>query len=102
MKRIAILVLLFVSIGRLAAVAQPKDPYADSKAAPKKDAAADAKKQPAPPPPKQPDDPYAPAIPPRIGLADVGQVPGLLAVQHLDGWLWCDRDGVNPIAVQKS
>ena len=94
MKRIAILLLFFAST----ASAQPKDPYADSKAAPKKDAAADSKKAPAPP--KQPDDPYAPAIPPRIGLADVGQVQGLLAVQHLDGWLLFDRDGVNPIAVR--
>lgn len=47
-----------------------------------------------------PVDPYAPAIPSRVGLADVGVVQGLLAVQHLDGWLLYDRDGSNPIAVR--
>jgi Xaa-Pro dipeptidase len=40
----------------------------------------------------------APAIPNRVGLTDVTAVQGLLAVQHLDGWLLFDRDGENPIA----
>jgi len=31
-----------------------------------------------------------------VGLADVTAVQGLLAVQHLDGWLLFDRDGENP------
>jgi Xaa-Pro dipeptidase len=60
--------------------------------------------------PQAPADPYAeprreqgpryapPAVPPRIGLADVPAVQGLLAVQRLDGWLLFDRDGGNPIA----
>jgi len=51
-----------------------------------------------------PIDPYATRdtsqIPRRVGLADVGVVQGLLAVQHLDGWLLFDRDGENPIAVR--
>jgi len=51
-----------------------------------------------------PVDPYATRdtsqIPRRVGLADVGVVQGLLAVQHLDGWLLFDRDGENPIAVR--
>jgi Xaa-Pro aminopeptidase len=59
-----------------------------------------------PPPPvdprKLPADPYGavttPAVPSRVGLADVGAVQGLLAVQRLDGWLLFDRDGANPIA----
>ncbi len=55
-----------------------------------------------PPPPTKPNapvDPYAaPPIPPRVGLADTTAVQGLLAVEHLDGWLLFDRDGENPIA----
>jgi Xaa-Pro aminopeptidase len=47
-----------------------------------------------------PQDPYAAGIPARVGLADITQVQGLLAVQHLDGWLLWDRDGANPIAVR--
>jgi Xaa-Pro dipeptidase len=45
-------------------------------------------------------DPYGPQIPSRVGLADIGVVQGLLAVQRLDGWLLYDRDGSNPIAVR--
>ncbi len=68
---------------------KPNDPYAvDLNPNPKK---------------KAPADPYAtgpttPAIPSRVGLADVTAVQGLLAVQRLDGWLLFDRDGENPIA----
>ncbi len=47
-----------------------------------------------------PVDPYGPQIPSRVGLADIGVVQGLLAVQRLDGWLLYDRDGSNPIAVR--
>ncbi len=89
----------------------PVDPYADPpkavppkappgpKAAPK---AAPAKKD----VPAAPIDPYAagpsepPTIPSRVGLSDLSAVQGLLAVQHLDGWLLYDRDGQNPIAVR--
>jgi Xaa-Pro dipeptidase len=39
-----------------------------------------------------------PGVVSRVGLADVNAVQGLLAVQHLDGWLLIDRDGENPIA----
>ncbi|TMQ05169.1 MAG: M24 family metallopeptidase [Deltaproteobacteria bacterium] len=69
--------------------------------------------QPAPgtagsPRPADPVDPYASPrdaatpspFPRRVGLADVTAVQGLLAVQHLDGWLLFDRDGENPIAVR--
>jgi Xaa-Pro aminopeptidase len=44
--------------------------------------------------------PEPPAIPRRVGLADITAVQGLLAVQRLDGWLLFDRDGENPIAVR--
>lgn len=86
MKRIAAIVLtLYASSAGVAA--QPKrpaeapvDPYAD-------------------PPAPAPSTPgAAPKIPPRVGLADVTAVQGLLAVQRLDGWLLFDRDGENPIA----
>ena len=59
------------------------------------------------PSPDAPVDPYAgaapvepapPRIPSRVGIADLTVVQGLLAVQHLDGWLLYDRDGQNPIA----
>ena len=104
------------------ASAQPADPYAPgtgrSAAAPKKGSAATT----------TPEDPYAapakatgtgrarararararqrrtcagsgtPGVASRVGLADVPAVQGLLAVQHLDGWLLFDRDGENPIA----
>jgi Xaa-Pro aminopeptidase len=81
---------------------KPIDPYADSKPA----AAGGTSATPGAVPPggtaggtaSKPVDPYAPAIPPRVGLADVGTVQGLLAVQRLDGWLLYDRDGSNPIA----
>ncbi len=101
----------------------PVDPYAEPAAAPKKDA---PKPPPAPAPkpepkkdePKkaapaeaakdaakkgpeaEPVDPYGPAIPARVGLADFAVIEGLLAVQRLDGWLLYDRDGSNPIAVR--
>src|SRR5437879_2241762 len=70
--------------------------------APKKapDPAPAPKKAPDPAPAPKPVDPYAPAIPARVGLADVPSVQGLLAVQRLDGWLLYDRDGSNPIAVR--
>ena len=84
------------------ALAQPKDPYED---AVRKPASVDDKKptEPTIPPPKQtattPTDPYGVAgVPARVGLADVTAVQGLLAVEHLDGWLLMDRDGENPIA----
>jgi Xaa-Pro dipeptidase len=85
----------------------PVDPYADPKPDPNvnKVGPVDAKapKQ-APVDPKAPKqapvDPYATSIPSRIGLTDVQSVQGLLAVQHLDGWLLYDRDGSNPIAVR--
>ena len=74
--------------------AKPADPYAAPKAAPT------AKGKPG-----KPADPYAapaptgPAtVPARVGLDDLITVQGLLAVQRLDGWLLCDRDGSNPIA----
>ena len=78
--------------------AQPKPPPS-AKPAPPPSA------KPAPPAPG-PVDPYAsagaepPTIPSRVGLADLSAVQGLLAVQHLDGWLLYDRDGQNPIAVR--
>ena len=90
-----ILALLIALAG--VAAAQPKAP--DPKApAPKK--APDPTPAPAPAPAPKPIDPYAPAIPARVGLADVQAVQGLLAVQRLDGWLLYDRDGSNPIAVR--
>ena len=50
----------------------------------------------------KPVDPYAaPPVPPRVGLADTTAVQGLLAVEHLDGWLLFDRDGENPIAERR-
>ena len=110
MKSIAILLLLASS-----ALAQPKK----APPAPKKDVPIDPYAEPAKPakpgpkkaePPKAPEakagpasepvDPYGPAIPSRVGLADIGVVQGLLAVQQLDGWLLYDRDGSNPIAVR--
>ncbi len=91
--------------------ANPVDPYApagDSVVDPfaKGHPATPAKAPPAKAPPSAPVDPYAqpaaldtpPAIPNRVGLSDVTAVQGLLAVQHLDGWLLFDRDGENPIA----
>ncbi len=97
----------------------PVDPYAPTKAPPK---AAPAPKPAPPAAPKQaskdkaaptaPIDPYAapaattpPAsdvskVPARVGITDLTAVQGLLAVQHLDGWLLFDRDGQNPIAVR--
>ncbi|MEO6774662.1 MAG: M24 family metallopeptidase [Kofleriaceae bacterium] len=80
----------------------PIDPYADPKPAPK---AVSAKVTPAPArTPAKPVDPYTPSndnpIPSRVGLSDLTAVQGLLAVQHLDGWLLYDRDGSNPIAVR--
>ncbi len=50
-------------------------------------------------PSQVPDDPYVvAAIPPRLAITDLPAVQGLLAVQHLGGWLLCDREGENPIA----
>ncbi len=79
--------------------AAPVDPYADPKV-PGTPAAQPVPPAPGAPGAAKPVDPYAPAIPPRVGLADVPTVQGLLAVQHLDGWLLYDRDGMNPIAVR--
>ena len=85
----------------------PADPYAapvDPKAVktppdPKAPAVPKDPKAPATPTGVVPVDPYAaPAVPPRVGLADTTAVQGLLAVEHLDGWLLFDRDGENPIA----
>jgi Xaa-Pro aminopeptidase len=79
---------------------EPKDAKkADPKKAdPKKDAKKDEPKDAKKGPDAEPVDPYGPAIPSRVGLADIGVVQGLLAVQQLDGWLLYDRDGSNPIA----
>ncbi|HEY5938690.1 MAG TPA: hypothetical protein VIU61_28760, partial [Kofleriaceae bacterium] len=86
--------------------AKPADPYAAPapKAKPADPYAAPAAKG-KPGKPGKPADPYAapaptgPAtIPARVGLGDLTTVQGLLAVQRLDGWLLCDRDGSNPIA----
>lgn len=110
MKRTAAIVLVLSALAA-AATAQPLDPYAEPAKTP-------AKAQPAPktPPvpapaeprtPPLPADPRGPAplppsstskIPPRVGVADVAAIQGLLAVQRLDGWLLFDRDGENPIA----
>jgi Xaa-Pro aminopeptidase len=113
MKAIAI---LLVACGVAAAQPAPKkspapapkplDPYAEpaaKKAEPKKDEPKkdDPKKDDikrATPTSSEPVDPYGPAVPARVGLADVTVVQGLLAVQQLDGWLLYDRDGSNPIA----
>lgn len=40
------------------------------------------------------------AAPARLGIADLGAMQGLLAVQRLDGWLLQDRNGSNPIAAR--
>jgi Xaa-Pro aminopeptidase len=74
---------------------KPQDPYADQKPATAGTGTGTATGT-----GNKPVDPYAPAIPPRVGLADVNAVQGLLAVQRLDGWLLYDRDGSNPIAVR--
>ncbi len=119
MKAVAIVMLMCGAV-----LAQPADPYAEpapkkaepKKAEPKKEEPkkAEPKKQPstststststtagtAAPAASNPVDPYGPAIPSRVGLADIGVVQGLLAVQRLDGWLLYDRDGSNPIAVR--
>jgi Xaa-Pro aminopeptidase len=112
MKRFAFAVLGFgLGVGLIIAAAQPA-------------AAQPAGPSPSPTPPIGPSsppalpaapaanvapvDPYAasppkdapPAIPRRVGIADVPAVQGLLAVQRLDGWLLFDRDGENPIAVR--
>lgn len=80
--------------------AVPIDPYADPKP-PRPTPAAPAAK---PAGNVAPVDPYTPStdnpIPSRVGLSDLTAVQGLLAVQHLDGWLLYDRDGSNPIAVK--
>ena len=79
----------------------PADPYAapPPPAAPAKSPLPPKSPVPVPVPGKGPVDPYAaPPIPPRVGLADTTAVQGLLAVEHLDGWLLFDRDGENPIA----
>lgn len=79
----------------------PADPYAapPPPAAPAKSPSPPKSPVPVPVPGKGPVDPYAaPPIPPRVGLADTTAVQGLLAVEHLDGWLLFDRDGENPIA----
>ncbi len=98
-----------------APAAGPVDPYAPAKPAPKAapapaPAAKQASKDKATP--TAPIDPYAapaPTTPPaadvskvpaRVGITDLTAVQGLLAVQHLDGWLLFDRDGQNPIAVR--
>lgn len=94
----------------------PQDPYAADPLAhadPKKDPKKTGKGAPVPqassdpmvnPNAKAPADPYAepvpPAIPARVGLDDLAGIQGLLVVQHLDGWLLCERDGSNPIAAQ--
>ncbi|HEY4243704.1 MAG TPA: M24 family metallopeptidase [Kofleriaceae bacterium] len=87
MKRFALVLLLAAS----PVLAQPADPYATPAPQP-------------PPPSAAPANPYASStatgFPARVGLADVGAVQGLLAVQRLDGWLLFDRDGSNPIAVR--
>jgi len=94
MKTAAAIVVLLVS-GAVAA--QPADPYADPPKS--KSPSPSPTPRPSPTSPK-PQDPYAAAIPARVGLADITAVQGLLAVQHLDGWLLYDRDGSNPIAVR--
>jgi Xaa-Pro aminopeptidase len=87
----------------------PIDPYADPTPDPKATPKVDPKQPPKDPkadpkaPKDAPVDPYAdkaPAIPSRVGLADLTAVQGLLAVQRLDGWLLYDRDGQNPIALR--
>jgi Xaa-Pro dipeptidase len=114
MKALAIAVMMIV--GTAMAVAQPGPAPAPKKAppppAPKKevpqDPYAEPKKENQKQPgtgtgtgaPAAPQDPYASAIPSRVGLADISVVQGLLAVQQLDGWLLYDRDGSNPIAVR--
>src|SRR5262244_1280747 len=90
MTRFAIAILL---IGTTAA-AQPAAPH---------------KPKPPPPPPDGttdaggPADPYGDAPPaPTTGRAhfDLAAVQGLLAVQHIDGWLLSDDGAINPIARQ--
>jgi len=86
----------------------PADPYADPTPGRKPKAESrkpdkDVKTAPVDPyapaqPPK--DEPKRSAIPSRVGVADIGTVQGLLAVQRLDGWLLTDRDGTNSIAVR--
>jgi Xaa-Pro dipeptidase len=75
----------------------PTNPFGGPKSPPNGAPAAGAKKAPADPYGGG-DDQVGPKIPPRVGLADVTAVQGLLAVQRLDGWLLFDRDGANPIA----
>jgi Xaa-Pro aminopeptidase len=91
------------------AVAGLARPAAAQPTAPPRSAAPAAPAAPASPPSASaPADPYAtpgrpddgPAVPRRVGIADVSVVQGLLAVQRLDGWLLFDRDGSNPIAVR--
>ena len=88
----------------------PLDPYAEPKPVPPTKGKPGKPGQPGQPTvgsgkPGKPVDPYAapapnakPAIPARVGLADITAVQGLLAVQRLDGWLLFDRDGSNPIS----
>ena len=74
------------------AATRPVDPYATPAARPPQPGAP-------PPPPAASAPPSAPPkAPPRVGIADVAAVQGLLAVQRLDGWLLVDRAGDNPIA----
>ena len=92
MNKLAAIILLACAVA--SAQPAPKKPSPSHPVDPYGEPAAAAR------PATSPQDPYAPAIPSRVGLADVGVVQGLLAVQHLDGWLLYDRDGSNPIAVR--
>jgi Xaa-Pro aminopeptidase len=75
--------------------AKPVDPYATPSGKPRGDAPVDPYANPATPGVVD-----VPRIPSRVGLSDPTVVQGLLAVQHLDGWLLYDRDGQNPIAAR--
>ncbi len=103
MKRFVSLFVPALVLPLIAAAEPAKPAPAPAQPEPAKPAPAPAPRAPAPTA-HDPVDPYATRdtsqIPRRVGLADVGVVQGLLAVQHLDGWLLFDRDGENPIAVR--
>lgn len=87
--------LLVASVGTAAGAPKPSKPTPKRGASPVSASAPTS----GPTDPYAPADPYAvPAVPPRLAITDLAAVQGLLAVQHLGGWLLVDRDGQNPIA----
>ncbi|HUJ58379.1 MAG TPA: M24 family metallopeptidase [Kofleriaceae bacterium] len=100
MTRVVAAAIVMLAAGL--ALAQPADPYATPRTGSASGSGSGSQTASNLKPAKggAPVDPYGPPIVPRVGLADITVVQGLLAVERLDGWLLYDRDGSNPIAVR--